>query len=220
MFTVASKATRPRVKICGITTWADAKLAVDCGADALGFNFYSLSPRYVSATEAKQIARRLPDRIARVGIYVNEPASIVASIAHASGMNWVQLHGAETPAIVGELAQSYGVIKAFRVRRNFRPAALRRFARAAAFLLDGFRKDLRGGTGKLVDWRIARAATRYGPIILAGGLGPQNVARAIAEVHPFAIDVCSGVESRPGKKDSRKVRELMNEVERARREWK
>ncbi len=205
-----------RVKICGITSWADAKLAVDCGADAVGFNFYPRSPRYLTPAEARRIARRLPRRTTAVGVFVDESPAKVTAIAGAAGFDWVQLHGAESPAVVRQLAESYAVIKAFRVGGRFRPARLGRYAPAAAFLLDGFRAGLPGGTGRAFDWRVAQRAKRYGRIILAGGLGPRNVAQAILEVEPFAIDVCSGVEARPGKKDAGRLRELMRQVEAAR----
>jgi phosphoribosylanthranilate isomerase len=203
------------VKVCGITNWADARRAIAAGADALGFNFYRRSPRYVSPAKAGKIVARLPGRILAVGVFVNEPAGKVRRIARAAKLDWVQLHGGERPAEVAHLAQYYPVVKAFRVRAGFRPARLGRYRRAAAFLLDGFRPGLHGGTGQRFDWRIARQAKRYGKIVLAGGLGPENVAEAIARVRPFAIDVCSGVEARPGKKDPVRLGELMRRVEKA-----
>jgi phosphoribosylanthranilate isomerase len=209
---------RVLVKICGITNWADARRAVEAGADALGFNFYPPSPRYVSPAQARRITDRLPKRVLAVGVFVNEPPARVRAIARAAGLDWVQLHGAEQPREVGQLAKFYDVIKAFRVRPGFRPVRLARYRRAAAFLLDGFRSGLYGGTGRRFDWRIARRAKRYGRIVLAGGLAPENVAEAIACVRPFAIDVSSGVEAKPGKKDPARLRDLMRQVEKARRE--
>jgi phosphoribosylanthranilate isomerase len=219
MFRADEKATDGvRVKICGITNWADAKLAVDAGADALGFNFYPPSPRAVAPAQAWGIIRRLPRSVEAVGVFVNWPAEAVAALAGALRLGAVQLHGEETPRVVGQLAGAYPVVKAFRARADFRPARLRRYRRAAAFLLDGFRQRLRGGTGRQFDWRIAERAKRYGRIILAGGLGPENVAEAILAVRPFAIDVCSGVEARPGRKDPARLRELFRQVESARSE--
>ena len=204
-----------RVKICGITNWADARLAIEAGADALGFNFYPRSPRCLAPAEAWAIIRRLPPFVEAVGVFVNWPADAVSALARAVRLSCVQLHGEEPPKVVKKLGRYYGVIKAFRVGPGFRPAQLARYDNAMAYLLDGFSPRLRGGTGKQFDWGIARRAGRYGQVILAGGLGPENVARAIAEARPFAIDVCSGVEAKPGKKDPARLRELMREVEAA-----
>jgi phosphoribosylanthranilate isomerase len=205
-----------RVKICGITNWTDARLAVDAGADALGFNFYKPSPRYIAPDDARQIVGRLPRRVQGVGVFVNTPAAVVLRTARNVDLEILQLHGEESPTAVRALAEFYPVIKAFRARRGFRLGRLARYRAAGAFLLDGFAPNRRGGTGKTFDWSIARRAKRYGPVILAGGLTPANVAQAIREVRPFAIDVCGGVESRPGKKDPALLRELMHAVEMAR----
>ncbi len=207
-----------RVKICGITNWADARLAIDAGADALGFNFYPPSRRCVSPAQAWGIIRRLPPFVEAVGVFVNWSFEAVDAMARAVSLSAVQLHGDESPAEVAELAGARPVIKAFRVRRGFRLATLARYRQAAAFLLDGFSEGLRGGTGKPFDWGVAQRARRYGRIVLAGGLGPENVARAIFDVRPFAVDVCSGIEAKPGKKDPARLRELMREVEFANRE--
>jgi phosphoribosylanthranilate isomerase len=204
-----------RVKICGITNWADAKLAVDVGANALGFNFYPPSPRCVTPAQAWEIIRRLPPFVEAVGVFVNWTSGAVEAMARAVGLSAVQLHGEESPAMVAGLAARRAVIKAFRVRRGFRPEVLARYQRAAALLLDGFREGLRGGTGKQFDWRVAQRARRYGRIVLAGGLAPENVAQAIFDVRPFAVDVCSGIEAKPGKKDPVRLRELMHAVEMA-----
>lgn len=206
-----------KVKICGITNWTDARLAVDAGADALGFNFYKPSPRYISPDEVRRIVGRLARRVQAVGVFVNAAPAAVLRIARDADLEILQLHGEESPAAVRALAEFYPVIKVFRVRRGFRPGRLARYAAAGAFLLDGFTANRRGGTGKTFEWSVARKAKRYGPIILAGGLAPANVAQAIREVRPFAIDVCSGVESQPGKKDPARLRELMHAVEMARR---
>ncbi|HEV2388684.1 MAG TPA: phosphoribosylanthranilate isomerase [Candidatus Acidoferrales bacterium] len=205
------------MKICGITNWRDARLAVDAGADALGFNFFPPSPRYIHPREAARIVRRLPATVTKVGVFVNERPEAVHAIARAVGLQAVQLHGEETPRRVSELARLAVVIKAFRMRPGFALARLGRYAGAKAFLLDGFRAGLRGGTGKPFDWSVARRASRYGRIIVAGGLGPENVAEAIAGARPYAIDVASGVEARPGKKDPARLRELMRQVERERK---
>jgi phosphoribosylanthranilate isomerase len=206
-----------KVKICGITNWADAKAALDAGADALGFNFYRPSPRYIEPEEARRITSRIPKRATSVGVFVNEPVARVLDIARRAGLDMIQLHGDETPGIVSKLAEKFLIIKVFRVRSGFRPTCLKRFGEAAAFLLDGFQPRLRGGTGKTFDWRLAIEAKRHGPIILAGGITPENVARAIAEVDPFGVDVSSGVEAHPGKKDPARIRAFLRAVETAQR---
>ena len=207
----------PRVKICGITSWTDAKLSVDAGADALGFNFYRPSPRYIEPEAAARIIARLPNHVVKVGIFVDESAETVREIADAVGLDLVQLHGHERPFRVCQVSAFRPVIKAFRVRPGFPPARLSLYQAAAAFLLDGYRPGLQGGTGMRFDWSLAKRAARYGTIILAGGLRPENVVEAISRVRPYAIDVCSGVESRPGKKDPAKLRDLMRQVEQMKR---
>ena len=203
-----------RVKICGITNWADAKLAVDLGADALGFNFYPPSPRSLTPAKAWDIIKRLPPAVAPVGVFVNWPAEVVTALGRALQLGAVQLHGEESPDEVRQVGAAFRVIKAFAVKPGFRLATLGRYSAASAFLLDGFRAGLHGGTGRTADWRVVRKAEGYGPVILAGGITPQNVAEAIAQTRPFAVDVASGVENRPGKKDGRALRELMREIER------
>ena len=190
---------------------------MDLGAHALGFNFYPPSPRSISPADAWQIARKLPPVVATIGVFVNWPAHVIAALAGALRLDGVQLHGDEPPAEVNDLARRFRVIKAFAAGPRFKLATLARYKAASAFLLDGYRSGLYGGTGRTADWRLAREARQYGPVIVAGGLGPDNVAQAIAEAQPFGIDVASGVESRPGKKDPRALRELMREVEAANR---
>ena len=206
-----------RVKICGITNWPDARLAVELGASAIGLNFHAPSPRAVTPAQAWDIVRRLPPLVTAVGVFVNWPPQAVAALARALRLGAVQLHGDEAPLEVGELSDAFSVIKAVRVAPGFRLAELARFAGAAALLLDGFKGGLYGGTGETVDWDVARRARRYGKVILAGGIRPENVAEAIERAQPFAVDVASGVEARPGKKDAAKMRELMKEVEAANR---
>jgi phosphoribosylanthranilate isomerase len=205
-----------RVKICGITAWDDARLSVDLGASALGFNFYPQSPRAISPADAWNIIRRLPPFVESVGVFVNWPPLVVDALARALRLQAVQLHGGESPAEVAELALHRRVIKAVRVRRGFRPASLRLYRRADGFLLDGFAEGLHGGTGRTLDWNLARRARRYGRIILAGGLTPENVAEAIRTAEPYAVDVASGVEARPGRKDPARLRALFAAVESAR----
>jgi len=200
------------VKICGITNWRDAKRAVDAGADLLGFNFYERSPRYIAPAKAQRIVRRLPKRVSAVGVFVNESEEKMLGVARAVGLSALQLHGDESPLTVARLRRSLPVIKAVRAGKAFRPAQLSCYKRASAILLDGFDRRLRGGTGKTFDWRVARRAKRYGRIFLAGGLTPENVADAIRTAEPHAVDVCSGVEAKPGKKDPKRLRQFMQAV--------
>jgi phosphoribosylanthranilate isomerase len=197
-----------RVKICGITTWEDARLCIDLGVSALGFNFYPPSPRVISPADAWSIIRRLPPFVEVVGVFVNWPPLVVDAMARAVRLGSVQLHGDESPAEVAELVRKRRVIKAVQVKRGFRVASLARFRAADAILLDGFARGLHGGTGNTLDWKLARAAGRFGKIILAGGLKPENIAEAIRATQPYAVDVASGVESRPGRKDPAKLRAL------------
>jgi len=204
-----------RVKICGITAWEDARLSIDLGASALGFNFYPPSPRAVSPADAWSIIRRLPPFVEAVGVFVNWPPLVVDALARALRLGSVQLHGAESPAIVDELVRKQRVIKAVQVKRGYRAASLARYSAADAILLDGFAHGLHGGTGRTVDWKWALAARRYGRIILAGGLRAENIAEAIRVAQPYAVDVASGVEARPGRKDAGKLRALFAAVESA-----
>ena len=208
---------RVKVKICGITNWTDARRAVADGADILGFNFYTGSPRYIRLAKAKAIVRRLPKRISVVGVFVNESEPKMLEIARAVGLDAVQLHGDEPPTVVRRLKRSLPVIKAIRVSKSSAARELGRFEGASALLLDGFDRRARGGTGKTFDWSIARRAKRYGRIFLAGGLTPENVGEAIRAAQPYAVDVCSGVEAKPGKKDAARLKDLMRAVKGAQR---
>jgi len=204
-----------RVKICGITTWEDARLSIDLGVSALGFNFYPASPRAVTPADAWKIIRRLPPFEEAVGVFVNWPPVGVEALARALRLTAVQLHGAESPEQIATLARTRRVIKAVQVGRGFRVASLARYRAADGILLDGFARGLYGGTGRTLDWNLARAARRYGQIILAGGLAPENIAEAIRVAEPYAVDVASGVEARPGRKDHGKLRALFAAVESA-----
>jgi len=211
---------RVKVKICGITNWTDARRAVADGADILGFNFYARSPRYIRPVKAKGIVRRLPKRISAVGVFVNESEPKMLEVARAVGLDTVQLHGDEPPAVVARLKRSrpaIDVIKAIRVRKSTAARELARFEGASALLLDGFDRWARGGTGKTFDWSIARRAKRYGRIFLAGGLTPENIGEAIRAARPYAVDVCSGVEAKPRKKDAARMKDLMRAVKGAQR---
>ncbi|MFZ3215712.1 MAG: phosphoribosylanthranilate isomerase [Candidatus Acidiferrales bacterium] len=201
-----------KVKICGITNWTDARRAVEAGADFLGFNFCRASPRYIAPAAARRIVRRLRAEVASVGVFVNEAESEMLGIARRVGLDYVQLHGDETAEVVARMRRNFRVIKAIRVRGSLRAAQLERFERASSFLLDGFDRRVRGGSGKSFDWKLAKRVGRGRQIFLAGGLTPENAAEAVTAARPFAIDVCSGVESRPGKKDAARMRELVSAV--------
>ncbi len=206
-----------KVKICGITNLKDARRAVEAGADFLGFNFYPGSPRCVTPAAARRIVQRLPKGTAFVGVFVNEPTDKMLAIARRVGLRYLQLHGEESPETVSRLGRTLPVIKAIRVRNSFRTAQLRQFKHGAAFLLDGFHSSQRGGTGKTFDWEIARRANHAGHIFLAGGLNPENIGEAIRVAQPYAVDVCSGVEAKPGKKDPALIASFMQAVRVARR---
>jgi phosphoribosylanthranilate isomerase len=203
------------VKICGITNYPDAKAAVDAGANLLGLNFYPRSPRFVARADAAKIRIRLPGHIESVGVFVNAPAEEVAAMYHAVRFSAAQLHGDEPPQVVRELARALKVIKAFRVDAGFSLEKLREYAEASAFLLDGAKTGQFGGTGVRSDWEVARKATAAHRIILAGGLTPENVGEAVRLVRPYGVDVASGVESKPGRKDHGRLREFVQEVRRA-----
>jgi phosphoribosylanthranilate isomerase len=205
-----------KVKICGITNWTDAKRAIDAGADMLGFNFYAKSPRYIAPAKARRIVRRLPKHVSAVGVFVNEQEQKMLSIARSVGLDRLQLHGDEGSVTVARLRRSLPVIKAIRANPSFRPSQLSQFKRASAILLDGFDRRVRGGTGKTFDWRLAWRSKRYARIFLAGGLTPENVGEAIRIAEPYAVDVCSGIEAKPGKKSPERLRALMSAVESAR----
>ena len=199
-----------RVKVCGVTTLDDALVAAAAGADALGFNFWPESPRYLEPARAAEIIALLPPFVTAVGVFVNEPARSVERIARAAGVRAVQLHGDEPPQDVDMLAAAgLTVVKAFRVGRQFRAQELKQYARAGAFLLDASVRGKRGGTGKSFDWKKARPAGRYGRVLLAGGLTAENVAEAVQQAQPFGVDVCSGVESKPGVKNHALVRQFI-----------
>lgn len=204
-----------RVKICGITNWPDARCAMEAGADFLGFNFYSGSARYIAPAAARRIVRRLPKKVVSVGVFVNMPEKKMLRIARTVGLGCLQLHGDESPEAVVRLERDLPVIKAVRVQNSSRVPRLARFQRATAVLLDGFDDSQRGGTGKTFPWSIVRRTKRNGLVFLAGGLTPENVGRAIRIAQPYAIDVCSGVEAKPGKKDPVRVKAFMRAVKAA-----
>jgi phosphoribosylanthranilate isomerase len=204
---------RVRVKICGVRNLEEALAAVEAGADALGFNFWPKSPRYVSPDDARSVIKQISPLVASIGVFVNEQHQRITEIAKAAGLTAVQLHGDETPEFCAAFA-STKLIKAFRVGSDFDCASIREFP-VGMVLLDTGAKGSYGGTGKIFDWRVAVEAKKYAPVMLAGGLRIENVAEAISTVAPAAIDVCSGIEAEPGRKDLNKLRDFMAEVARA-----
>jgi phosphoribosylanthranilate isomerase len=191
------------VKICGITNAADALAAAGSGADALGLMFYEGSPRHVTVKTAAEIARQLPPFVIKVGVFVNAPEDAVLRAIGECGLNIVQFHGDETPEYCGLFPVM--TIKAFRVRDAGSLKALADY-QTDALLLDAHTPDKLGGTGATFNWDLAIEAQKLGrPIFLAGGLTPENVAEAVRRVRPYAVDVSSGVEESPGKKDHRKL---------------
>ena len=200
------------IKICGITNLEDALVAIDAGADALGFNFYRPSPRYIEPLSARQIIDQLPGTVLCVGVFVNEDTpETVKSISAESGVNALQLHGDESPEYCADLSGWY-VIKALSVSEGFdehKPLDYK----VDAIMLDGSHKKLRGGTGQVIDWTVARRVNELGvSLFLAGGLSPENVCEAIATVNPYAVDACSAIERSPGKKDPNRVRTFVRAV--------
>ncbi|HEU4597889.1 MAG TPA: phosphoribosylanthranilate isomerase [Pyrinomonadaceae bacterium] len=197
-----------RVKICGITNEEDALAAVEAGADALGFNFYRRSPRYVSPQAARRIVERVPERVLCVGVFVNEEAEEVRRVVTEAGLGAAQLHGDETADYCRGLMCGM-TIKALRVGEGFDIGRVAQ-AGADAVLLDAFSGEAFGGTGRTFDWDLARRACELVPkLFLAGGLTPSNVADAVRAVRPFAVDVCSGVESAPGRKSPALVKDFI-----------
>jgi phosphoribosylanthranilate isomerase len=193
-----------KVKICGVTSVKDAQITAEAGADAIGLMFYAGSPRHISSETAQEIARNLPLSVIRVGVFVDpEPSEVFAAI-QACGLNVLQFHGAETP----EFCRQFGIMtmKAFRIRDAESLAPVSSF-NTDAFLLDSHVSGKAGGTGEKFNWDLAVEAKKLGrPVFLAGGLTPENVAEALRAVQPYGVDVSSGVEISPGKKDPEKIR--------------
>jgi phosphoribosylanthranilate isomerase len=199
-----------RIKICGITEFEDARDAALLGADAIGLNFCQSSPRYIEPARAAKIIEKLPPFVTVVGVFMNDPdPQHVEDFAVSLGLHAVQLHGSETPDYCS-MIQRVKVIKSFRVDTGFRVDMLRSYG-SRAFLLDGCSP----GSGKIFDWERAYGANAFGSVIIAGGLDAENVSQVVGTLHPFAVDVASGVESAPGKKDYEKMRRFIEAVERA-----
>jgi phosphoribosylanthranilate isomerase len=195
------------IKICGITNIDDARAAVAAGADALGFNFYKPSPRYIPPPAAREIVEQLPSSILTVGVFVNEDSpQSVKNIGGESGVTAFQLHGDESPAYCRELAEDRYVIKTLTVSGDFDIEMVQDYD-VNAIMLDTRDNSLRGGTGRVFDWSVAIEVNKVVPkLFLAGGLSPENIAEAIELVQPYAVDACSALEDRPGIKNHERMR--------------
>ncbi|HVM33328.1 MAG TPA: phosphoribosylanthranilate isomerase [bacterium] len=202
-----------RVKICGVTRPEDVRLIAREGADAIGFQM-SLGPRKITPAQAKRLVKQVPPFVTPVGVFVDEPLAKLKALIKYCGFQAVQLHGDEK----ADFAQALGlpVIKALRMKNANSPRLYRDF-RVAAFLLDRYNKDKRGGTGETFDWKWARQASASlpAPVLLAGGLTPENVVKAVQTARPFGVDVASGVEILPGRKDPRKVSQFIRRAKKA-----
>lgn len=198
-----------KIKICGITNLKDALAAAKLGADAIGFVF-SKSPRKISPEKARDISLKLPWKVVRVGVFVNEPEERVNRAVRVCGLDLVQLHGDETPSYCSRISSR--IIKAVRVKSEKDLLRIKKY-KVAAVLLDAYSKDRYGGTGKTFDWKIALRAKKYGvPVILAGGINEMNVGEAVKRARPYAVDVSSGVESAPGRKNAKKMKKVIEIV--------
>jgi phosphoribosylanthranilate isomerase len=195
------------IKICGITRLEDARFAVECGANALGFVFWPGSPRSIDAARAQAIVASLPPFVTPVGVFVNQPSDFVNGVAAAVGLGVVQLHGDESPDFAASINRP--VLKALTL------SAIDRWPSETMILLDAHDPVRRGGTGRTIDWTTAASIAARRPIVLAGGLNPENVADAIERVRPFGIDVSSGVEAAPGVKDHGRLKQLFDAIREA-----
>ena len=198
-----------KVKICGITNLNDAKTAIDYGADAIGFVFAE-SKRRISEEKVKDIVLKLPPFVTLVGLFVNETAGRIEEICKYCGIHTIQLHGNEPPDFLLNLRQ-FKIIKAFRIKNESDINRIGNY-QANAILLDGYVKNKMGGTGTTFDWKIVKKIKTSSPIIIAGGLKHVNVLQAIKIAKPYGVDVSSGVEIRPGKKDKQLIRKFIDAV--------
>lgn len=206
-----------QIKICGVTNANDAGACVELGADMIGFNFYRQSSRYIEPKVARRIIETISPRVLAVGVFVDASAEDIRTIADAAGIRCVQLHGATSAETCRELAREFRVIRAFSTDPQFRPEEVALFGDCDV-LVDAHHPNLRGGTGLTCDWPAARITRSFArSLILSGGLTEKNVGQAIATVAPHAVDVCSGVESAPGVKDHRALKDFITAVRTAER---
>jgi len=197
-----------KVKICGITNLEDALASLFSGADALGFVFYKKSPRYIEPIKARNISRILPKNILRVGVFVDEKVTRVKKIAKLCNLDVLQFHGNESAQYCKKF-KGYKVIKAFRVKKELDLSEISKY-KTFGFLFDTFSKNQAGGTGKKFNWNLLKNTDKIsGQVFLSGGLTSANVLSAIKKLHPNWVDVSSGVESRPGKKDRKRVKKFI-----------
>ena len=202
-----------KIKICGITNLEDAGVAVEAGADALGFVFYSQSPRCIESAIAKRIIAQLPPFVIPVGVFVNHDQETIRNVFDECGLAFAQLHGEETPTFCESLGRP--VLRALRLRDRGSLLALAEYKGrmgVRGFIVDAFSTQAYGGTGQTVDWSLAREVAQAAPILLAGGLTANNVQEAIRQVQPYGVDVSSGVEKSPGQKDHEKIRTFTQAV--------
>lgn len=203
-----------RIKICGITNLDDGLEAIAAGVDALGFVFVPNTPRYITPSQAKLVIKQLPPFITNVGLFVDSEIDEIEDIVNHCKLDAVQLHGNESPEMCSQISLQTKVIKSFHVKKELQ--VLRNEIenyRVDAYLLDTFIKGKAGGTGQTFDWRIAEGLSQR--IILAGGLTPDNIGTAIAQLQPYGVDVSSGVEKSPGKKDTNKIYSFVRQVRKA-----
>ena len=203
-----------QIKICGVTNARDAKACVELGVQLIGLNFYSRSPRYIEPSVGREIAEALPADTDAVGVFVDGNAEEIREAAKTARVRSVQLHGNFSPKTARELASEFRVIRVFSTHARFRPEDVSLFSDCDV-LIDAHHPDLRGGTGQTCNWPAARATLAFARfLILSGGLNAQNVGHAIQAVTPHAVDVCSGVESAPGMKDHRTIKNFVAAVRR------
>ena len=197
------------VKVCGITSPEDARVAADAGADAIGLLFAE-SPRRVSVERAREISAAIPDDVLKVGVFVDEEPGEVLRIAREAGLDLAQLHGDESPEMVAEVRDGgLRVMKALRVRNAESLAEIESYE-ADLFLLDAYSEKARGGTGTRFDWGLAKSLVERGNIVVSGGLGPENVREAIEFFEPYGVDASSSLEDAPGKKNHERVRRFVS----------
>ena len=203
-----------RIKICGITRFEDARIAANLGVDALGFIFFKNSPRYISPEDAALITSQLPPFVSRVGVFVNETIETILDTARIAGLNAIQLHGSESPEFCHQIYLP--VLKAFSVKPDFDMSILSNY-KTSGILLDTWNGAMHGGSGKTFDWTIAKnICSHFENVVIAGGLGPSNIEEALNTVHPYGIDINSGVEIMPGVKNPHKMRDAVRIV----KNWK
>lgn len=201
-----------KVKICGITNLEDALAAAEAGADALGFVFYPESPRFIDPGKARAIIARLPVFITSVGVFVDESEELIRRIIREGGIQVLQFHGSESPVLCTRFREK--AIKAIRIKDEQSIREMQMYD-IDTFLLDTMVEGTSGGTGKPFNWKYAEMAKEHGRIILSGGLNPSNVGDAVRQVWPYGVDVSSGVETSPGKKDHKKIAEFVKEAKKA-----